>query len=77
MKKLAVALWFVFSSSTSHAQECTPPADQYIGIDSGDGRCFPWPKKREKFKPDGWPCTPELKGRLESPFPEFVNGKLV
>jgi hypothetical protein len=77
MKKLTVALLFFCSCSASHAQECTPPADQYTGILFDDGRCFPWPKKLEKFKPDGWSCTPELKGRLESALPKIVNGEFV
>jgi len=77
MKKLAVALWFVFSCSTSHAQECTASADQYIGILFDDGRCFPWRKNQEKFIANVPRCTPELKGRLEIPsVPAFVNGEL-
>jgi hypothetical protein len=78
MKKMAVALLFVCSCSTSHAQECTPPADQYIGILFSDGRCFPWRKKQENFITDAPRCTPELKGRLESPLlPKIVNGEFV
>ena len=78
MKKLIVALWFVFSCSTSHAQECTASADQYIGILLDDGRCLPWRKSREQFKPDGWPCTPELKGQLETAWAsKMVNGEFV
>jgi hypothetical protein len=78
MKKLAVALWFVFSCSTSHAQECTASADQYIGILFDDGRCFPWRKNQEKFIANVPRCTPELKGRLEIPLlPKIVNGEFV
>ena len=79
MKKIAAAfllsLWFC---STPHAQECMPPADQYIGIVLGDGRCFPWPKKLERFQKDAPHCAPELKGRLESALlPVLVNGEFV
>jgi len=79
MKKMAAAfLLSLWCCSTSHAQECMPPADQYIGIILGDGRCFPWPKKLEKFARDAPHCTPELKGRLESPLlPKLVNGEFV
>jgi hypothetical protein len=79
MKKLAVALWFVFSCSASYAQECTASADQYTGILLGDGRCFPWRKSQEKLMTDAPRCTPELKGRLlESPLSaEIVNGEFV
>jgi len=78
MKKMTIALLFVCSCSTSHAQECTPPADQYIGIVFGDGRCFPWPKKQEKYLTNLPRCTPELKGGLESPLlPKIVNGEFV
>jgi hypothetical protein len=78
MKKMTVALLFVCSCSISHAQECTPPADQYIGIVLGDGRCLPWSKKQENLMTNAPRCTPELKGRLESPLlPEIVNGNFV
>jgi hypothetical protein len=78
VKKLAVALWLVFSCSTSPAQECTASADQYTGILFDDGRCFPWPKKQEKYLANVPRCVPELKGRLESPLlPEIVNGEFV
>jgi hypothetical protein len=75
-RKIAVALLFVCSCGNSHAQECTPQTDQYVGILFNDGRCFPWPKKQEKFIADVPRCTPELKGQLESPLlPEIVNGE--
>src|SRR5258706_7985872 len=78
MKKMTIALLFVCSCSTSHAQECTPPADQYTGIMFDDGRCFPWRKKQEKHLTNLPRCTPELKGRLESTLlPEIVNGEFV
>ena len=79
MKELTIALLFVCFCSTSHAQECTPPADQYVGIVNGDGRCFPWRKNQENLITN-WPrCTPELlKGQLESSLlPEIVNGEFV
>lgn len=77
MKWVTVALLFVCSCSILRAQECTVPADQYIGLDAGDGRCRPWPKKPEKLVLHGTPCTPELKGRLQEPLvPERVNGVL-
>jgi hypothetical protein len=72
---VAVALLFVCSCSILRAQECTVPADQYVGLDAGDGRCRPWPKKPEKLILNGAPCTLELKGRLQDPLvPESVNG---
>jgi hypothetical protein len=77
-RKIPVALLFLCSCATSHAQECTPPADQYVGILFNDGRCFPWRKKQEKFIADVPRCTPDLKGQLESPLlPEIVNGEFV
>lgn len=77
MKKMVVALLFVCSCSTSHAQECTPPADQYFGIELGDGQCLPWRKKHENLMTNAPRCTPELKGRLEAFLPEIVNGEFV
>ena len=67
MKKLAVALWFVFSCSTSHAQECTASADQYTGILVDDGRCFPWPKGKEKFSQTVGPARLNSKAGWKSP----------
>ena len=78
MKRIAIALLFVCSYSTSRAQECTPPADQYVGILFNDGRCFPWRKKQENLITDAPRCTPDLRGQLESTLlPKIVNGEFV
>lgn len=73
----AAAVLVVCFYSTVHAQECTPPADQYTGILQNDGSCFPWPKRQEKWLSGNIPrCTPDrLKGHLEPPLiPKIVNG---
>jgi hypothetical protein len=46
---LKIALLFVYSCGNSHAQECTPQTDQYIGVILNKGRCFPWRKKQENL----------------------------
>jgi hypothetical protein len=73
---LTIALLFVCSSGSSHAQECTLQSDQYIGVLTNDGRCFPWRKRLENLIAGLPRCKPDLKGRLESPLlPEIVNGE--
>jgi hypothetical protein len=73
---IAVPLLLVCSCATSHAQECTPQTDLYIGVLTNDGRCFPWRKKQEALIAGLPRCKPDLKGRLESPLvPEIVNGE--
>ena len=73
---LTIALLFVYSSESSHAQECTLQSDQYIGVLTNDGRCFPWRKRQENLIAGLPRCKPDLKGRVESPLlPEIVNGE--
>jgi hypothetical protein len=75
---LKIALLFVYSCGNSHAQECAPQTDQYIGVILNNGRCFPWRKKQENLIAGLPRCKPGLKGRLESPvLPKIVNGDLV
>jgi hypothetical protein len=74
---LKIALLFVYSCGNSHAQECTPQTDQYIGVILNNGRCFPWRKKQENLIAGLSRCKPGLKGRLESPLlPKIVNGEV-
>jgi hypothetical protein len=80
--RMAIAILAVCLCSTLHAQEagapCTPPADQYIGILIGDGRCMPWRKDQEKFFSTEPRCTAELKaGHFEYPMFKVINGDVV
>jgi hypothetical protein len=72
---ITVAVLFACPCATSHAQECTPQTDQYIGVLTNDGRCFPWRKKQENLVAGLPRCEPRLRGRLERPLlPVLING---
>jgi hypothetical protein len=65
------------AASAAYAGNCTPPAEEYIGIVMGDGECQPWPKKLARYASPPY-CEPNLEGRGEwtqSLAPEWVDGK--
>jgi hypothetical protein len=49
--------------SAAHAENCTPPADDYIGTRSSDRSCQPLEKSAAKYFDRNDDCTPNLEGR--------------
>jgi hypothetical protein len=61
--RMAIAILAVCFCSTLHAQECTPPSDQYFGTMLPDGKCHVLDKSTAQFFDRKNDCTPDLEGR--------------
>jgi hypothetical protein len=81
-RSVCAAILLAGCFSIAHAENCTPPADEYFGTLSPDGVCHPLDKSVAKFFDRTNDCTPELQDRGNmwtvpekcALAPEFLSG---